>query len=167
MSTPIFHRKYAIALMGVICILAARGWQSLPDSKQTISALLILLIMFGGVVWQLYLKPNKEQWRELAEIGRKAHADNLIVAADSFNRPYLPYYLKNTPVFWVDDSNDINALEGLARFKGQDLVYLQVHPPESPRTETLNQRFNLEKKHALHRAQAVRYSVKSSQRHKR
>ncbi|HIA02365.1 MAG TPA: hypothetical protein EYN66_10710 [Myxococcales bacterium] len=166
-STPIFHHKYAIAFLGVICILAARGFVSLPAARQTLSAGIIFFVLLTGVVWQLYLKDNKEQWRELAEIGRNAHARGDIVAADAFNRPYLPYYLSDTPIFWVKEEADLNALEGLARFRKVEFVYLQVHPPKSPLSDTMNQRFDSQKKQRLHRAQAVHYSVKSLQRHKR
>jgi uncharacterized membrane protein len=167
LSTPIFHHKYAIAILAPLCLLSARGFVALRPDRQALSAVAIVLLLVGGIVWQLYLKPNKEQWRELAQIGEAAHSSGQIVAADTFNRPYLPYYLRDTPVFWVKNEADLNALEGIARHRSVEFVYLQVHPPNSPQSKSLDQRFERVAVQLLHRAQAVRYRVKALQRHTR
>ena len=134
---PIFQAKYPMYILSAFCLLAARGLLALSTKKQPWVGGLLLVLLASGLPLTLYGKVNKEQYRELAVIGREEVSRGTLVVADVETRPYLSFYWPDAPVTWIENEDQIlEATQATVEANGE-LIYLLVHPKTHPERELL------------------------------
>jgi len=98
LKKPIFHPRYLIISLPPLVLMAAAGVQSLRPVWLRLVTLLLLLVLSGRSLWQLYNGAgpfHKEEWRaatdyvlDNAEVG-----DGIVFLADYVRRPF-EYYVE-------------------------------------------------------------------------
>ena len=152
-TEPIFHHKYPIVILGAFSLLAAHGLVSLDLPKQKIIGGALVILMLAGIPWTLWRKPSKEQWRELSHAATKAHDSGAILMAEKYNKPYLPYYLRDREIQWISSLEDARSVPSA----GKDVLYLMVHPHHTDRENVLNSEWQVVDTLEFHRARGVLY----------
>lgn len=158
-AQPIFYHKYPITILGPFLLLAARGLVTLPGRARLGVAATVAALLLVQLPREIYLRPNKEQWRELSELARAESHRGAVIAAEGYNRPYLPYYLDDTEILWIDAPEDLARAEALARAGDGRILYLEVHPQKSDREPALDARWTRTGVTELVGARAARYVV--------
>ncbi len=151
LGEPIFHPKYPIAILGAFALLAARAVLSFEGSRRRAVGAVLAVTLLVGLIGKIYLRTSKEQYRELAALAAAEAADGVTVIAEASARPYVTFYLKDTPVQWLGDDPPEVA--------GDEVLYLLVHPKTSEREARLSARWTLLEEITLVEARALRYRV--------
>ena len=154
---PIVQPKYLIALLGGAFLLAARGLLALPVRWRVATGAAVGAAMAIALPLHTYVGASKEQWRELGALGRDAASRGTLVVAEACNRAFLPFYLGDTPVTWLETEADVDAVDWVARASGRDVLFLQVHPQGPDRRPALSRRWRTIDEIELKDARATRY----------
>jgi hypothetical protein len=157
---PIFYHKYPIAILGAFSLLAARGLLLLPRPAMLVAGGATALLLLVQLPRELYLWPSKEQWREVSVLARAEADAGALVVSEGYNRPYLPYYLTDRPITWVEGEPDLAGLGQAARAAGGRLLYVQVHPAHGEHEETFDARWQRLRTDELVGARAALYEVR-------
>jgi len=156
---PIFHHKYPIAILAPLMVAAGHGLVGIAPSIRRWLAPAVVVLLVGGLVWTVYLKVDKEQYREVAEIARADVAAGRLIISESGMRPYIGYYLDGDLVVWLDDGSTMAELAAHPE-AASGVTYLLVHPSSTEREARFEATFERAEVIELRSARVIRYRLR-------
>jgi mannosyltransferase len=159
LGEPIFHHKYPIAILTPLCLAAAVGLIGLKPSRRRIAAAALVFLLVIGLPVTVYLKVDKEQYREIAELAVSDERGGSGLISEDGMRHYIGFYLDPALVNWLEGDVSPDDLVDLARAHGGELTYLLVHPRSTEREAVLAELFERVEVVELRSARAIRYRL--------
>ncbi|MFT5429701.1 MAG: mannosyltransferase [Myxococcota bacterium] len=156
---PIFHHKYPIAILAPLCLAAAVGLLTLKPARRHIAAAALAGLLVVGLPFTVYLKVDKEQYREIAELAVADERGGAGLISEDGMRHYIGFYLDPALVNWLEDDVSADDLVDLARAHDGHLTYLLVHPRSTEREAVLAELFERVEVIELRSARAIRYRL--------
>lgn len=155
LGEPIFHHKYPITILGAYAVLVARGVVALPRPRLIGGAVAALMVF--SLVGQLYLRTDKEQYRELAAAADAAQrSQGAVIVTEPGMTPYVTWY-SSAPIISVATPQELDAA-----LKGQTHAALvMAHPTHSALEKLLEARASEATETRLKDARMVLYKLGS------